>query len=351
MTPRERILRTLNRQTTDRPPVDLWYVGEVLQALYAHTKTDNELALWRALGIDKWAWVNPSYTGPLAPKQADAAFVNHWGIQFKLVQSGPATYSESLAFPLAGYTVDNLNDYPYWPDPDKFDYAEVGARARALAQEFATLGPWVSLFEIYCNMRGLEQAMMDIALEPALVNAALDKIEAIQTAMLENMLAATKGVLDAVFISDDMGSQQGLLISPGMWEEFIKPRFRRWCDMIHAHGVKVFHHTDGAVRPLIPQYVEIGVDVLNPIQHKCPGMEMDRLKRDFGSALIFHGGVDTQEILPFRDADAVRAETRACVEQLGAGGGFICCSCHNIQAGTPVENIVAMIETAQACRG
>jgi len=348
MTPRERIVNTLERRPTDRPPVDIWYVGEVLQALYEHTGTDNETALWRALGIDKWAWVNPAYTGALAPKQPDATFVNHWGIQFKTIQSGAATYGETLAFPLAGYS--NVEEYPYWPDPDKFDYAGAAARAGELAREYATLGPWVSFFEVYCNMRGLEQAMVDIALEPEFVSAALDKIEAIQTAMLENMLGRMRGVLDAVFVSDDMGSQQGLLISPGMWEEFIKPRFKRWCDLIHAHGMKVFHHTDGAVRPLIPQYIEIGVDVLNPIQHKCPGMEMEGLKRDFGSALIFHGGVDTQDVLPFRDAAAVRAETRACLEQLGAGGGFICCSCHNIQAGTPVENILAMIETVQSQR-
>jgi len=347
MTARERILHTLERKPVDRPPVDMWYVGEILQALYQHTGTDNEPAMWRALGVDKWAWVNPAYTGALARQQPGAAAVNHWGVQFKTIQSGPATYMEPLELPLAGYTLENLNEDP-WPDPDAFDYAEVGRRARQLAQEFATLGPWVSLFEIYCTMRGLEQAMMDVALEPEFVNAALDKIEAIQTAMLENMFAHTKGALDAVFVSDDMGSQQGLLIAPGMWEEFIKPRFTRWCDLIHAHGVKVFHHTDGAVRPLIPQYIEKGVDVLNPIQHKCPGMEMEGLKRDFGSALIFHGGVDTQDVLPFRDAAAVRAETRACLEQLGAGGGFICCSCHNIQAGTPVENILAMIETVQA---
>ncbi len=221
----------------------------------------------------------------------------------------------------------------------------MAAQTKQLAQEFATLGPWVSLFEIYCGLRGLEQAMMDIALEPEFVSAVLDKIEAIQTAVMENVFAHTQGALDAVFVSDDMGSQQGLLIAPAMWEEHIRPRFQRWCDLIHAHGATVFHHTDGAARPLIPQYIEIGVDVLNPIQHKCTGMEMDGLKRDFGSALIFHGGVDTQEVLPFRDAAAVRAETRACLAQLGAGGGFICCSCHNIQAGTPLENILAMIDT------
>ncbi len=343
MTPRERILNTLNRTPVDRPPVDIWYVGEVLQALYQHTNTDNEQALWRALGLDKWAWVNPTYTGPLVPKAPEATWVNHWGQQFKTIQSGPAAYLEQLAPPLAGYTRETLADYPYWPDPATFDYAAMGAQTKQLAQEFATLGPWISLFEIYCGLRGLEQAMMDLVLEPEFVTAALDRIDAIQTAMLENIFAHTGDALDAVFISDDMGSQQGLLISPATWEEFFQPRFKRWCDLTHAHGAKVFHHTDGAVRPLIPRYIELGVDVLNPIQHICPGMDMAALKRDFGAKLIFHGGVDTQDVLPFRDPAAVCAETRACLEALGPG--FICCSCHNIQAGTPVDNILAMIDT------
>lgn len=351
MTPRERIVGTLTRKKVDRVPVDIWYVGEVLEELYSYTGVNDERALWRVLGIDKWAWVNPAYTGPLAPKHDDAAFVNHWGIQFRFVQSGAATYGEGVVRPLEGYTAATIGEYPYWPDPDKFDYEGMARQGEELSREFATLGPWVSLFEIYCGMRGLEQAMMDLALEPELVQAALDRIEGVQTAMLENVLSRMKGTLDAVFVSDDMGSQQGLLMSPEMWREFIKPRFKRWCDLIHAYGVKVFHHTDGAVRPLIPEYIEIGVDILNPIQHKCPGMEMAGLKKDFGDALIFHGGVDTQEVMPFRDTEAVRAETHACLTQLGEGGGYICCSCHNIQAGTPIENIVAMIETVKGWRG
>ncbi|MCX7847350.1 MAG: hypothetical protein N2595_04915, partial [bacterium] len=260
MTARERIVGTLERKRVDRVPVDIWYVGEVLEELYAYTKTGNEREMWRVLGVDKWAWVNPAYVGELAPKSAEASFVNHWGVQFKMVQSGQATYGEAVVRPLEGYTAETIKDYPYWPDPDKFDYAGMEKQVKELANEFATLGPWVSLFEIYCLMRGIEQALVDVALEPELVHRALDKIEEVQTGMLENVLARTRGELDAVFVSDDMGSQQGLLMSPGMWEEFIKPRFERWCKLIHAYGVRVFHHTDGAVRELIPRYIELGVD-------------------------------------------------------------------------------------------
>jgi uroporphyrinogen decarboxylase len=123
---------------------------------------------------------------------------------------------------------------------------------------------------------------------------------------------------------------------------------RRWCDLVHAHGLRVLYHTDGAARPLLGPIPDCGEDVLNPIQHVCPGMNLAELKREFGHRVIFHGGVDNQHVLPFGTPEDVRAETRRCLETLGAGReGFICCSCHNVQAGTPVENVLAMIETVR----
>ncbi len=137
-------------------------------------------------------------------------------------------------------------------------------------------------------------------------------------------------------------------MSPALWKRHLRPRLRRWCELIHAHGLRVFYHTDGAARPLLGPILDCGVDVLNPIQHACPGMEMEELKREFGQRVVFHGGVDNQFALPRGTAEDVCRETRHCLETLGAGReGFICCSCHNVQAGTPLGNILAMIKTVQ----
>jgi len=153
--------------------------------------------------------------------------------------------------------------------------------------------------------------------------------------------------LDIVFISDDMGMQDNLLISLDSWEIHFKPRLKAWCDLIHHHGKKVLYHTDGAVLPLIPGLIECGIDILNPIQHVCPGMDRANLKQQFGDQVIFHGGVENQKILPMGTAAEVAAETQKCMDTLGKDGGYICCSCHNAQAGTPVENILAMIDTVK----
>jgi uroporphyrinogen decarboxylase len=234
----------------------------------------------------------------------------------------------------------------------EFNYAAAKAAARlARAFDFATIGPWISHFEIYCHMRGMENALMDVIAEPEFLNAALDRIDAIQTAMLDRFLRELPGLIDLVFISDDMGTQESQLISTSAWREHLQPRLKRWCDLIHSHGKKVLFHTDGAARDFFPHLIASGVDVLNPIQHICPGMERSALKRDFGDKVVFHGGIENQHVLPHGTTDDVRREVITCLETLGAGGGYIPSSCHNIQAGTPPENVIAMIETVQRWNG
>jgi uroporphyrinogen decarboxylase len=138
-------------------------------------------------------------------------------------------------------------------------------------------------------------------------------------------------------------------MDPESWEYFLRPRMERWCRLIHSYGIKVFYHTDGASEKLIGPLIDCGIDVLNPIQHVCPGMETDSLKKKYGDKVIFHGGIDNQYTLPFGTAEEVRRETLNCLETLGKGReGFICCSCHNIQTGTPVGNILTMIETVKS---
>lgn len=348
MTPRERILATIHRQPVDRTPVDLWVTPEVLQALRGHTGEDDELAVYQKLGLDKIVWVFPGYgSGRFDPNEGNGQTM--WGVPTRMIRAGEATYQEFGTPPLGDFEdAAQLADYPSWPDPENFDYA--GAREwaeKARSHGFATIGPWISHFEIYCQMRGLENALMDIAADPDFLDSALDRIDTIQTAMLERFLTEMGDLIDIVFISDDMGTQESLLISPDAWRRHFRDRLTNWCGIIHRHGKKVLFHTDGAVRPLLPDILACGVDILNPIQHICPGMDRDALQRDFGGSVIFHGGVDNQKILPFGTADDVRQETRTCLDTLGRDGGFICCSCHNVQAGTPVENILAMIAEVQ----
>lgn len=355
MTPRERVLAVLNRQPVDRLPVDLWHTPEIAAALRQHFGVADDLAMWRALHLDKIVWDFMDYkmdAGERAGAQSGAGAESSgartmWGVPLRNIQAGEAHYAEFGEAPLAGYdTPASLDRYPWWPRVDRFDYDNAVALAEQAATEFVVIGPWVSLFEIYCQMRGLEQALMDLAERPDYVDAVLDRIEAIQTEMMQRFFARAARYLTLVFVSDDIAGQKSLLLSPAMWQRHLQPRLRRWCDLVHAHGLRVFYHTDGAARPLLKPILDCGVDVLNPIQHACPGMDRTELKREFGHRVIFHGGVDNQSALPRGTPDQVRAEVRECLRTLGAGReGYVCCSCHNVQAGTPLANIFAMVET------
>lgn len=354
---RERILATLNRQPVDRLPVDLWHTPEIAAALRRHFGVEDDFAMWQALGLDKIVWDFMEYktdSSQRAGAQSGAGAENGadrtmWGVPLKEIQAGEAHYAEFGTAPLAGYdTPASLDAYPWWPQVDRFDYDGALALAQRACRDYAVIGPWVSLFEIYCQLRGLERSLMDLVENPELVEAILDRVEHIQTEMMKRFFARAVNHLDLVFISDDVAGQRSLLMSPRMWQRHLQPRLKRWCDLIHAHGLRVFYHTDGAARPLLKPLLECGVDVLNPIQHACSGMDLAELKKEFGSSVIFHGGVDNQFILSRGTVDQVRAEVRSCLRTLGAGGeGFICCSCHNVQAGTPLENIFAMVETVQ----
>ena len=284
--------------------------------------------MWQALGLDKIVWDFMEYkTGgsQRAGAQSGAGAENGadrtmWGVPLKQIQAGEAHYAEFGAAPLAGY--DNpasLDAYPWWPKVDCFDYDGAVALAERASRDYAVIGPWVSLFEIYCQLRGLERSLMDLVENPGLVEAILERVESIQTEMMQRFFARAGNNLDLVFISDDVAGQKSLLMSPRMWQTHLQPRLKRWCDLIHAHGLKVFYHTDGAARPLLKPILDCGVDVLNPIQHACPGMDLAELKREFGSRVIFHGGVDNQFILSRGTADQVRAEVRNCLRKLGAG--------------------------------
>jgi len=276
-----------------------------------------------------------------------------WGVPLKNIQAGEASYAEFGSAPLADFNSPaSLEQYPWWPSVERFDYDAAVALAQKASPDYAVIGPWVSCFEIYCQLRGLETAMMDLVENPELVEAILDRVEAIQTEMMKKFFGLAKVHLDLVFISDDIAGQKSLLMSPRLWQTHLQPRLKRWCDLIHAHGLRVFYHTDGAARPLLKPILDCGVDVLNPIQHACPGMSLAELKKEFGTRVVFHGGVDNQSILPRGTVGDVRAEVQDCLRILGAGGGgFICSSCHNVQAGTPLENILAMVDTVHQWKG
>jgi uroporphyrinogen decarboxylase len=337
MTPKERWLAVLRGETPDRLPMDYWGTAEMTRKLRRHLGCATMWQLFDRLHIDRVFTVRPAYVGPPLPRGYDM-----YGVRYRSISYGEGAYREAVAYPLAAYnTVAEIEANYTWPTADWFDYSGIAAQARAKAK-YPIQGGGSEPFLIYKNLRGMEQAYMDLVLNPELVHYCLDKLFAFCYENTQRIYEQIPGQVTLSYIAEDFGGQQSLLYSPAMIREFFIPRMQRMIELAHQVGAYAFFHSDGAILPIIPDMIATGIDVLNPIQWRCPGMDRVALKAAFGDKLIFHGGMDNQQTLPFGTVDDVRREVAENIAILGRGGGYILAPCHNIQVNTPPENVVAL---------
>ncbi|MCC6490295.1 MAG: uroporphyrinogen-III decarboxylase-like protein [Candidatus Hydrogenedentes bacterium] len=339
MTPRERWLAVLNREKPDRVPMDIWATEETWLSLCAHMGCDRGEAC-RRLHINVPVTLEPRYAGPPLP-----AGVDFWGVSYRRVDYGSGVYDECANNPLAAYqTIEEIDANYRWPSADWFDFSEL-PRIAEEHRDRPLRGGGSEPFLVYKYLRGDTQAFLDLLMYPEIVHHCLDKMFAFSYEMTLRLFETVPGAVMITYVAEDLGGQDNLMFSPEQIREFLLPGMKRMMELTREHGSFVFHHTDGAVREILPDLIAAGIQVLNPIQWRCRGMEREGLKRDFGDALIFHGGVDNQQTLPFGTVEDVRQEVRDNLRILGEGGGYILAPCHNIQAVTPPENILALYET------
>lgn len=340
MTPRERWLAVLRRQKPDRLPMDYWSTAEATKKLMDHLGCASRDEMFHRLHIDAVVTVGPRYAGPPIPADGDV-----FGCRFVDVDYGSGSYRECASHPLAQYSsVEEIRANYVWPRADWYDYSDIPGQIEGKG-EFPIRGGGSEPFLIYKNLRGQELAMMDLLLNPEIVHYCLDKLFDLAHANTVRIFEQIPGKVLISYVAEDMGGQDGLMFSPTQIRAFLIPRMKRIIDLVHQAGAYVFHHNDGAIRSIIPDMIDAGIDALNPIQWRCRGMERELLKKDFGHRVIFHGGVDNQQTLPFGSVEDVRQEVADNLRILGSGGGYILAPCHNIQSVSPPQNIVAMYET------
>ena len=343
MSPRERWLAVLERRKADRVPMDYWGTAETTERLCRHLGCANFDEVRARLHIDTPLTVGGRYVGPQPPEGYDI-----WGTRYRDVNYGAGVYREIAENPLARFqSVAEIEANYTWPKADWWDYShlseEVGGQ-----DDRPIRGGGSEPFLRYAALRGQEQAYMDLVLNPEMVHYGLDKLFDLAYQDTLRIFESIPGKVMITYVAEDLGSQEGLLFSRACMQEFLFPRMKRMMDLTRQHGSHAFTHSDGAVREVIADLIALGVEVLNPIQWRCRGMERAGLKRDFGGQLVFHGGMDNQQTLPFGAVGDVRQEVLDNLRLLGAGGGYILAPCHNIQSITPMENIVAMYDTGYA---
>ena len=339
MTPRERWLAVLKRQKPDRVPMDYWTTDEAATKLLKHLGCRTRRQALDRLHVDFVVTVAPKYKGPRLRPHRDV-----YDCKYRDVDYGGGVYRELIYSPLAQYnSVEEIEKNYSWPNPDWWDYSDIRDQIRG-KEKYPIRGGGSEPFLIYKSLRGDAQAFMDLIENPEIVHYCMGKMFDIAYENTRRIYEQIPGKVMITYVAEDMGSQTDLMFSPRQIREFLLPGMKRIIDLAHQAGAYVFHHNDGNCSRILPDMIALGIDVLNPIQWRCQGMEREGLKASFGDKLIFHGAMDNQYTLPFGSAEEVRREVVDNLNILGAGGGYILAPCHNIQAVSPPENIVAMYE-------
>lgn len=322
------------------------------QSVAAHFGCNSFGHFWHAIGGSPSM---PERTARMAARPvAPGGRTDIWGIRREWVQAGTVRYMEITGSPLANAeTVADVEAYD-WPRPEDVVWPDMPAgldlRAwKAQADTVVVDGSYLCPFGIPWALLGMEKMMMDLACNPAVVEAVVAKVEEFTLPCLRRLLERYPGGVDLISCGDDYGSQTGLLLSPEMIRTFFMPSLKRHFDIGKRHGALCYHHCCGAIFDMIPLFIEAGLDVLNPVQTSATGMDPARLKAAYGAHLAFHGGMDIQQTLRTGTPAGVRQEVRDRIATLGPAG-YILCPSHLMQPDIPPENIVAMYDEARRWR-
>jgi uroporphyrinogen decarboxylase len=254
-------------------------------------------------------------------------------------------------FPLAGaQSAADVERHP-WPQPRDVDYQELRRRHQAMDPAYASvlsLG-WQPLFCTLLDLFGMEQAMMLMRTAPGVLEAAITRIQDFLLEEMKRAMQACAGLVQFYWCGDDFSTQRGIMISPSDWRRFLRPTYAKMFALVKSFGLKVWFHSCGTFRDVLPDLVDMGMDVWETVQAHLQGNDPAGLKRDFGRHICFFGGISCQTTLPFGTPDDVRREVRERVRVLGKGGGYICGPDHSVQKNMPAENLAALFDEARRC--
>ncbi|MGB9642538.1 MAG: uroporphyrinogen decarboxylase family protein [Candidatus Ratteibacteria bacterium] len=267
-------------------------------------------------------------------------------------------YFEVVDFPLANaQSIRDIEskkdifenfDWPFFVDET---IEEIGKKAQHLYQttDYALMGNFaVHVFMGAQLLRGFEQFMLDLVLHPEIAECIFDNLVNAYTERFKKYKKYVCDYVQIVNVNDDLGTQQGLQISPILYRKLVKPYQKKLYQFIKESDVFLFLHSDGSIYDIIPDLIEIGVDIINPVQFTAEHMQLEKLKREFGKYITFWGGgCDTQHILPYAEPDEVKSHVQQCIKILSEGSGFVFCQIHNIQPDVPTENVMAMYEAVK----
>lgn len=344
---RERVLTALNHEEADRVPIYIEYTPEAKARLLDHVRKSRSVPLDSDLDSLMGHDLRTFQIGPVTGYHLrdEPEYEDEWGIRWKWVRNTAGSrYTEIAVHPLADLTDPGDIKIPDFTRQER--YAKGIELVQTHGREYCIIGSIVcTLFELSWYLRGLTRVMQDMCLNKDFLHAYLDRL--LTWAMEAGTRLVEIGV-DIIYLGDDFGSQTNLLISPEMFREFFKPRYAKLYSRFREinPAIKIAHHSCGCILPIIDDFIEIGLDVLNPVQPLA--MDPWEIKKRFGKHLTLWGTVDEQRVLPFGTVEDVANEIKLRLRTVAPGGGFILAPAHNVQADTAIANILTIYETLQA---
>jgi len=376
MTSRERVLCALDHREPDRVPVDLGgnqtgihrvaYQNLIerlglreeveIMDLVQQLARPSEAVLERLRVDTRYVFAGPpeGFRGEVVRRERGGRwwrdFTDEFGVTWSMPEDRPFYFDLSNS-PLAGLSLREIEAYPFPRGGDPARFAGLRDRALRLRREtpYAVVGGISGVvYEICWYLRGLENLMVDLVQRPRIVEVLLDRTLRFWLDWFDLFLREVGDLVDVVMIGDDLTGQNGPLFSPALYRSIVKPRQKTLVQFIRSRTrAKIWYHTCGSAIAYIPDLLDNGVDVLNPVQVSARGMDPARLKAEFGDRLCFWGGgVDSQHVLPFARPEEIRAHVRRNLEAFKPGGGYVFTSVHNIQADVPPENVLALYDAA-----
>ena len=336
-------MNSVKRKPFDRIPFSLGMTGEMAKKLTEYTGYEYGELIYGVFDCDRrGGWV--PYIGPQPAHYDDGSYDTVYGVRMRSVSYGSGQYDDAVAFPLMhATTVEEVRKHP-WPKAEWYNYDAVLNPLQKYPDYPFMLG-YQAIGWFSWDMRGMDLFMTDLHLEEAIATAIIEQVSDIGYEYFKRLLETAKGYdnFAAIQLADDWGTQHGLLIGVPMFRKFFKAHYRRIIDMAHSAGKLVEFHCCGHQVPLIPEFIDLGVDILNPLQTSAKDMVPHVLKREFGRHIAFSGGVDVQTVLPHGTAQQVRDEVFYLLDSMAGDGGYILEPSHAIQVDTPPENVLAMV--------
>lgn len=340
MNSKERVVSAIKHRDADRVPFDFWAENATLERIYQKVGHKDIQKLLKGFRVDI------RHIDAIMPEEKNFGnfFQNFWGERYIYKQTRYSPVREDL--PGALYAADNIEDIKNfnWPTTDLFDYSNIKTLCQ-MNKEYAILYGFADIWQRPSLIRGMENALKDLILNPDWVHLLARRFTDFYKEDYANAQKASGGKIDIFLIISDLGGQDAPIISIDMFDDFIAPYLKELTDHIHNLGAYAMFHSCGMIFPFIERFIEIGIDILDPIQPVSEDMKPENLAKYFKNRICFHGGIDIQNLLPYGTPEEIENEVKHYAKILGQNGGYICCSSHLLQPDIPPENIFAIYET------